>query len=68
MSTAFDIDFKALKREVGSNMYMVVVLVIFLLNNCLSLAREQLSQMILKKGLVTTEKQQNNVLYNSIRT
>ena len=66
--SAFDIDFKALKREVGSNMYMVVVLVIFLLNNCLSLAREQLSQMILKKGLVTTEKQQNNVLYNSIRT
>ena len=25
--SAFDIDFKALKREVGSNMYMVVVLV-----------------------------------------
>ena len=27
------------------------------------MAREQLSQMILKKGLVTTETQQNSVLY-----
>ena len=61
--SAFDIDFKALKREVGSNMYMVVVLVIHI-----SLAREQLSLIILKKGLVTTEKQQNSVLYNSIKT
>ena len=52
--SAFDIDFKALKREVLSNIYMEVVLVIF--------------QMILKKGLVPTEKQQNSVLYNSVKT